>query len=149
LGWIGAVIDDYLLTRTYLQCTKPQPVESTRAGRKPKWVYQIERLPNDFYGAWNTPTSVSYGSTSITFGEDHCYRNFITVVMPDRRIHLLIRNPDSRSSKAWSSHPAVAVTEGMQIHPAVKQLVPAKLAQLPLHLETTGDAELDALLAAI
>ena len=144
---------EYLIVVTakhsYLQCTKPQPVESTRAGRKPKWVYQIDRLPDDFYGVWNTPTSVSYGNTSVTFGQDHCYRNFITVVMPDRQLHLLIRDPDSNSLKAWSSHPAVAVTEGMQIHPAVKQLVPAKLAQLPFDSNTTYDAELDAMFAAI
>lgn len=149
-GWFqlhfgnSAKLGEFLLVLTmsdsFLLSTKPQPDAVIRKRRKRiDWVFAIEILPEDFLSGPTGCTFLSYGGSSVIYGRDHSNREFLSVVMPARNLHLLFRDPDSYMTQAWNPRRAVVLSDAMVIDPSLRGLT----------AETTGDAELDAMLESI
>lgn len=125
------------MSDSFLLSTRSQSAEPVRRRRKPgDWVYSINKLPDEFLQGSTGCTFLSCGDYSIAYGRDHAHRDFLSVQVPSRYLNLLFRDPDLRPTQAWSPRRAVAISNAAVMDPKV-------LA------ESTGDAELDALLASL
>lgn len=130
---------EFLLVLTmndsFLISTKQQSAESMRKRRKSNdWVFAIDSLPVDFMHGSDGCTHLSFDGYSIAYGLDHDHRDFLSVLIPARNLHLLFRDPSSHSTQAWSSRRADVITEAMTINSAMAAT-------------SSGDALLDAYFA--
>jgi hypothetical protein len=126
-----------------LLCPAPAPEMFKPRIKKPTdWVYGIGNLPTDFLDGRHPPVYIESGSIKVLFGKDSASRDFMTVDLPDLRMTLLLRNPESASTAAWNPAPATALTQHMTLRP---NATPGGLA-MSMSGETTGDDDLDELL---
>ena len=135
---------DFLLVMTmsdsFLLSTKPPVDVAIRKRRRSiEWVFSIESLPPDFLSNSSRCSFLSYGGFSVIHGRDHSGRDFLSVDIPARRLNMLFRDPDSLTAQAWSPRHAAPLLDGAEILPPL----------LGKAVESTGDAELDALLLAL
>jgi len=152
-GWFelhfgkNAKLGEFLLVLTMSDCfllsAKPLVDAVIRKRRKHiDWVFSIQSLPPDFLSDPSRCTFFSYGDVSVIYGRDHGSRDFLSVSIPARRLNMLFRDPDSLMPQAWTPRHAVPMSDGAEI-------LPPLLARPCKPGESTGDAELDALLATL
>lgn len=110
-----------------------------------EWVYAIDCLPDDFLHVRNKPTVLVYAGFRVLHGLDAEGRDFIYVSMPNTELHILIRNPASRLTQAWTPRRAIAFHDSMAIGPF------EGASRLEWHVagEYSLDAEMEALLGGV
>ena len=113
--------------------------------KRTSWVFEIDELPTNFCG-FVRPKIVAFGDFRVTYGLDAFQREFLSVLLPKQKLNLLFRNPTSLSAEPWNKRRANPVGEGTTIVATLR--VKTALGS-SVGGESTGDAELDAMLAAL
>lgn len=123
-----------------------------------KWVYAMKHHPEELFVGRKPPTVLQYAGITVVHAMDQRRRNFLTVAMPGGKLHLVFRNPGSRTTADWRpskaptaiSTPVVQIpVVGATVLPRVSKVavpVAPKLAaqsQLRSNWANTGDAEFD------
>ena len=129
--------------RTFLLCEKvPLHAVVCTPDDSQAWVYAIDSLPSDFSGSLERPICTNYNGFHIEHGLDFAGRPYVWLCLPNRAMQLLLRNPLSKSSEAWSPRPAFPLGDGVTIEPWCN----ARYLSLETEFSSTGDEELDNLL---
>jgi len=129
--------------RTFLLCERvPLHAVAYAPDDSQAWVYAIDSLPTDFNGSLERPTCTNYNGFHIEHGSDSEGRPYVWLCLPNRAMQLLLRNPSTKSSEAWSPRPAFRLGDGVTI----EQWSNARYLSSAADFSSTGDEELDNLL---
>ena len=140
-------------TETFLLCARaPLHAVRTQAGTSPKhktWVYGVYSLPTGFCDRSYPTISMATNGFNIEIGRDAAGRAFALVSVPGYDLRWLFRDPASSSSAAFNAPPALVADHGQQINPNGFAPMSGKVAGADVKRETSGDAELDALIGQL
>lgn len=131
--------DGFVLS-TMTAALAPRRTRQKRTG----WIFLVDDLRSDFFD-YGRAKFVDYGDFKVTYGLDDCQREFLYVGLPKQELQFLIRNPASLPAGSSNEREAIVVFDQM----TTKKIVPAKQAIAAKPLESTGDADLDAILGLL